>query len=486
MATLIRLKRKKSSGNAGIVLAAGEAYYNTADKRLYIGNTDGEDASSTSKKHIAQITPIDAGATTVKFQLGEDESNVYEKRIVAEAIEGTISNAKDATNVTETIAGARITDLFNTSSGKPTSAKSATSASSATKATYASDDTKTTIGTRFSTLADAVEKTNTDLATAETTLQDNIDSLSTTVASNKSTTDSEISKIKDGRTKVSKAALADTATVAQDLQNLSLDSSSDDTVRLTWGNNNSTAFKITAGAISGVIDSAKTVTQNIGAYKIDDIFTGTVAKKAVQLNTKRDLITKLDSTSSAEFDGTTSINIGVSGTLPLANGGTGATTAAGVLTNLGLTATVGELNHVDGVTGNIQTQLDGKQTKISGGASTITSSNLSVNRALISNANGKVAVSDTSAIEIGYLKNAKSNIQTQLDGKAAKSHGNHVPTVETANNAKFLRNDNTWATVTPANIGAAASTHNHDSTYAAKDHTHPTLDAAIKWNEFDK
>ena len=36
---------------------------------------------------------------------------------------------------------------------------------------------------------------------------------------------------------------------------------------------------------------------------------------------------------------------------------------------------------------------------------------------------------------------------------AAASHGNHVPTTQTANNAKFLRNDNTWQTVTPSNIG---------------------------------
>ena len=50
--------------------------------------------------------------------------------------------------------------------------------------------------------------------------------------------------------------------------------------------------------------------------------------------------------------------------------------------------------------------------------------------------------------------------------KNASSHGNHVPAAETANNAKFLRNDNTWATVTPANIGAAASSHNHDGVYA--------------------
>ena len=56
MATLIRLKRKKSSGNNGVVLTAGEAYYNLADKRLYVGNTDNDDISSVSKKHIAQIT----------------------------------------------------------------------------------------------------------------------------------------------------------------------------------------------------------------------------------------------------------------------------------------------------------------------------------------------------------------------------------------------------------------------------------------------
>ena len=46
--------------------------------------------------------------------------------------------------------------------------------------------------------------------------------------------------------------------------------------------------------------------------------------------------------------------------------------------------------------------------------------------------------------------------------KANASHGNHVPTTQTANNAIFLRNDNTWQTVKPANIGAAASSHTHN------------------------
>ena len=48
----------------------------------------------------------------------------------------------------------------------------------------------------------------------------------------------------------------------------------------------------------------------------------------------------------------------------------------------------------------------------------------------------------------------ETEINTKLAGKANSSHGNHVPATQTANNAKFLRNDNTWQTVTPANIGA--------------------------------
>lgn len=42
-------------------------------------------------------------------------------------------------------------------------------------------------------------------------------------------------------------------------------------------------------------------------------------------------------------------------------------------------------------------------------------------------------------------------------GAAATSHGNHVPAPQTANSATFLRNDNTWQKVTPANIGAAVT-----------------------------
>lgn len=64
-----------------------------------------------------------------------------------------------------------------------------------------------------------------------------------------------------------------------------------------------------------------------------------------------------------------------------------------------------------------QTALNGKQSTITGGASTITSSNLTANRALISNASGKAAVSAVTSTELGYLDGVTSSVQTQLNGK---------------------------------------------------------------------
>lgn len=59
------------------------------------------------------------------------------------------------------------------------------------------------------------------------------------------------------------------------------------------------------------------------------------------------------------------------------------------------------------------------QAAITGGASTIVTSNLTANRALISNASGKVAVSAVTSTELGYLDGVTSAIQTQLNSKLA-------------------------------------------------------------------
>ena len=80
-----------------------------------------------------------------------------------------------------------------------------------------------------------------------------------------------------------------------------------------------------------------------------------------------------------------------SGTLPVSRGGTGATTAASALTNLGITATAAELNKLDGCTATVS-----ELNKVHGLTATTT--------------------------ELNYTDGVTSNIQTQLNGKAASSH----------------------------------------------------------------
>lgn len=54
---------------------------------------------------------------------------------------------------------------------------------------------------------------------------------------------------------------------------------------------------------------------------------------------------------------------------------------------------------------------------ITGAATTIDTENLTVSRALVSDANGKVAVSATTSTELGHVSGVTSAIQTQLNGK---------------------------------------------------------------------
>ena len=68
-------------------------------------------------------------------------------------------------------------------------------------------------------------------------------------------------------------------------------------------------------------------------------------------------------------------------------------------------------------TSGLQTALDAKQATVTGAATTIVSNDLTVSRALTSNGSGKVAVSDVTATELGYLDGVTSSIQTQLDAK---------------------------------------------------------------------
>lgn len=98
----------------------------------------------------------------------------------------------------------------------------------------------------------------------------------------------------------------------------------------------------------------------------------------------------------------------------------------------GITATVTELNYVDGVTSNIQTQLNGKAA--SGHTHTIaniTNLQTTLDGKAASSHTHKVAnISDltATATELNYMDGVTSNVQTQLDGKAASGHTHSAAT----------------------------------------------------------
>ena len=78
--------------------------------------------------------------------------------------------------------------------------------------------------------------------------------------------------------------------------------------------------------------------------------------------------------------------------------------------------TLAELAHLSGISSNVQTQLGNKQATITGAATTVTSSNLTSNRVLLSNDTGKISASDMTATTFAFL-DPTSNVQDQLNGK---------------------------------------------------------------------
>jgi hypothetical protein len=75
-----------------------------------------------------------------------------------------------------------------------------------------------------------------------------------------------------------------------------------------------------------------------------------------------------------------------------------------------------ELSYLDGLTASLPTLLSFKQDVVTGGASSVVANNLSGNKALLSDASGKVAVSSITNVELSRLAGATSALQPQITG----------------------------------------------------------------------
>ena len=179
-------------------------------------------------------------------------------------------------------------------------------------------------------------------------------------------------------------------------------------------------YETKANAITGLSASGTTITYtkgdgNTGTITTKDTTYGTVTQSANGLMTANDK-KKLDG---IEVGAQKNTVTGVKGSDESAyrTGNVSISPA-----NIGL----GNVNNTSDadkpISTAMQSALSGKQATITGAATTITDDNLTANRVLISNNSGKVTVSEVTSAELGYLDGITSNVQTQLDGKSANGH----------------------------------------------------------------
>ena len=161
--------------------------------------------------------------------------------------------------------------------------------------------------------------------------------------------------------------------------------------------------------------------QSIKAY-VDTQVAGVVDSAPAALDTLNELAAALGD--DANFSTTTSTALGNRLRVDTASQGLTGTQQANAITNLGITATKAELNYVDGVTSNIQTQLNGKQA---------TGSYLTGNQTIT--LSGDVSGSGTTSIAVTIADDSHNHVISNVDG------------LQTALNAKLASSSYTAADV---------------------------------------
>lgn len=93
----------------------------------------------------------------------------------------------------------------------------------------------------------------------------------------------------------------------------------------------------------------------------------------------------------------------------------------GTYTELYPKTTIAQVDGLQTQLNNINASLQNKVglSDLSGAISTVKTSDLTANRALISNGSGKIQVSSVTSTQLGYVSGVTSAIQTQLNNKAA-------------------------------------------------------------------
>lgn len=128
-----------------------------------------------------------------------------------------------------------------------------------------------------------------------------------------------------------------------------------------------------------------------------------------------------------------------------------------------------------------QTALNAKQNTITGAASTVVSSNLTTGRVVSSDGSGKIVSSNITTSQLESLSSITGNVQTQLDGKAPLAHTHTIANVtglETELAAKAARTTPLTVNVIASSQTVAAGNHYYINTTSGITLTLPSAPVA--------
>ena len=134
--------------------------------------------------------------------------------------------------------------------------------------------------------------------------------------------------------------------------------------------------------------------------------------------------------------------------------------------------TVEELGYLNGVTSAIQTQLNGKSasTHVHGNISN-TGTLATANAVVVTDGSKNILASTTiTTTELEYLNNVSSNIQTQLNGKAPTSHASTSTDYGVSTAANY---GHAMASSTTPKAAGTATVGSETAKFARGDHVHP-------------